>query len=220
MKGGQRRSDQGVGHLRSHIADFFTVCNGLAGLLAMLYIIDGAPEARLIAAQLILVGMLLDGIDGMVARQLGTVHEYGIKLDAICDVITFCFAPGFLLYSVYYDPNQTSFQSVDNASVVVAVLLLCGLGTLRLARGRNGSGNGSRGRSLDAAARHFKGLPTSYAAYVSIGLVFTVSDPMLTAMVVGLLSVLMYSSINFLRPKGLPTTLFFLFVIFYGELVL
>jgi phosphatidylserine synthase len=168
-----------------------------------MYILDGGPDNQLIAAQLILAGMLFDGLDGIAARALDTVHEQGVKLDAICDVITFCFAPGFLLYSVYYDSNYTSFQSIDNAFVVAAVLLICGLGTLRLARPGND----------DISTKHFEGLPTSYTAYVSIGFVFSVNDPMLAAMVIGIFSLLMYSRVRFYKPTGLLILIFMLFVL-------
>ncbi len=190
-------------YIKSHLADFLTVCNGLAGFLALMYILDGGLANFIIAAQLILIGMLLDGLDGITARAFKTQHAFGRKLDAICDVVTFCFAPGFLLYGRYYNPDHTSIQLVDNAFVVASVLLICGLGTLRLARSSNG--NRSQG--------HFNGLPTSYVAYLSIGITFTVSEPMYMFLVVAFLSILMHLEIRFLKPRGLLTFVFFLFVV-------
>lgn len=51
------------------------------------------------AGALILIGMILDGLDGRIARKLGTHSKLGQKIDSKADYITFGIAPAVLLFS-------------------------------------------------------------------------------------------------------------------------
>ncbi len=46
----------------------------------------------------ILVGYLLDALDGEVARRLGVTSTFGLQLDSLVDMVTFGVAPGALVY--------------------------------------------------------------------------------------------------------------------------
>jgi CDP-diacylglycerol---serine O-phosphatidyltransferase len=46
----------------------------------------------------ILLSMILDGLDGRVARLTDTQSDFGAQLDSLSDMISFGFAPGFLIY--------------------------------------------------------------------------------------------------------------------------
>ena len=50
-----------------------------------------------LAAALIIIGMILDGLDGKVARRLNTYSKFGEKIDSKADYVTFGVAPAFLL---------------------------------------------------------------------------------------------------------------------------
>ncbi|WP_353893405.1 CDP-diacylglycerol--serine O-phosphatidyltransferase [Proteinivorax hydrogeniformans] len=79
------------------VPSLFTLGNLVFGLIALLYIINGDP-AR--GSAFILVGMLLDGLDGKVARFLGVSSEFGKQLDSLSDMVTFGVAPAFLTYEL------------------------------------------------------------------------------------------------------------------------
>ena len=113
------------------LADFITVLNALIGFLAIMYVID---KLFINAFILILFAIILDGLDGLLARMTGPKHTFGIFLDAIADTVSFCFAPAVLLYGLFYDPAQTSFTSWVNLLTVLATFFVAGLGILRLAR--------------------------------------------------------------------------------------
>src|SRR5579863_3014778 len=51
------------------------------------------------AAKCIGVGMLLDGLDGRIARLTNTTSEFGRELDSLADVISFGIAPALLAYA-------------------------------------------------------------------------------------------------------------------------
>ena len=46
--------------------------------------------------------VLLDGLDGRIARMTKTTSEFGVELDSIADVITFGIAPAVLAYTWGY----------------------------------------------------------------------------------------------------------------------
>ena len=58
------------------------------------------PRARFTeAAVAIFVGMVMDMLDGKVARLTKTTTQFGVEFDSLADVVSFCVAPAFMLYS-------------------------------------------------------------------------------------------------------------------------
>lgn len=169
------------------IADFVTLANGFAGLLAIMYIFDG--EFKL-AMMLILLGIIIDGVDGFIARMLKTRKTHGVYLDSIADTVTFCFAPSILLYAMYYDLGKgTSFQSPENAFVVAACMMVVLFGILRLARYIES------GHKL----KNYNGLPTPAAALIIVTAVWVVDNEFLVLALAIAISLLMISRVQY--PK-------------------
>ncbi len=113
------------------LADLITILNALVGFLAIMYVIDGLFNNAFI---FILFAIILDGLDGSIARMIRSKHTFGVYLDAIADTVSFCFAPAVLLYAIYYVPTATSFNNWVNLLTVLATFSVVGLGILRLAR--------------------------------------------------------------------------------------
>jgi CDP-diacylglycerol--serine O-phosphatidyltransferase len=78
------------------------------------------------AAWMIFAGAFLDAMDGKIARFTKSASQFGVEYDSLADVITFGFAPSFLIYSVY----------ATNMGVVGILLSFLPLlfGSIRLAR--------------------------------------------------------------------------------------
>ena len=71
----------------------------IAALLAGFYSIICAAEGRfLLSAQMIMLSMILDGLDGNLARLLRGTSQIGADLDTFVDMISFGLAPAFLAY--------------------------------------------------------------------------------------------------------------------------
>jgi CDP-diacylglycerol--serine O-phosphatidyltransferase len=171
----------------TNIADFVTLANGFAGLLAIMYIFDGEFA---LAMMLILLGIIIDGVDGLVARMLKIRKTHGVYLDSIADTVTFCFAPSILLYAMYYDLNKgTSFQSPENAFVVAASMMVVLFGILRLARYIE------KGHRL----KNYFGLPTPAAALVIVTAVEVVNLQIPVLALTIAISLLMISRVQY--PK-------------------
>ena len=71
----------------------------IAALLAGFYSIISAAEGRfMVSAQMIMLSMILDGLDGNLARLLRGTSRLGADLDTFVDVISFGVAPAFLAH--------------------------------------------------------------------------------------------------------------------------
>ncbi|MFC5527985.1 CDP-diacylglycerol--serine O-phosphatidyltransferase [Cohnella yongneupensis] len=106
------------------IPNLFTIGNLFLGVIAIIMAFNDEPNT---AALLVIIAMLMDGLDGRVARALNVQSEFGKELDSLSDVISFGVAPAFIMY-------QAAFQDVNPAMawIVTAVFPICG--ALRLAR--------------------------------------------------------------------------------------
>ena len=77
------------------LPNFFTT----AGLFAGFYSIILAMNGRFTAAAIsVIIAMLLDGIDGRVARMTNTQSEFGAQYDSIADMVSFGIAPALVMY--------------------------------------------------------------------------------------------------------------------------
>ncbi|MCK5024718.1 MAG: CDP-diacylglycerol--serine O-phosphatidyltransferase [Thermoplasmata archaeon] len=146
-------------------ADLLTLANGFLGTLAITYILDGE---HIIASLLILLAVIMDGLDGIVARRYGSPHEFGQFLDSISDAVSFCLAPGLIIYNNFYDKTLgTAWQSFPNALATVATLFFVVFGLLRLARFAG----------KDFRMKSFLGLPTPASAMLVIVLCLLWGNP-------------------------------------------
>ncbi len=82
---------------RFALPTLFTLAAMLAGFFS---IIAAAEGEYLLAAQLILISMLLDGLDGTLARALHAETKFGAELDTFVDITSFGLAPAVLLYQL------------------------------------------------------------------------------------------------------------------------
>lgn len=85
---------------RSMIPNLFTLGNLYCGFLSIGYVSRG--EVRN-AAILVLMGMILDSMDGRIARLLKVESPLGKELDSLADVVTFGVAPSFLMYATVFE---------------------------------------------------------------------------------------------------------------------
>lgn len=176
---------------RAAIADIATLINGFVGLLAIMYIIDGNFKYGM---ALILLGVLIDGADGSLARYFGRNQGHGAYLDSIADMVTFCFAPTILLYKMYYDLELgTSFQNLENALTVTACMLVVLFGILRLARFIEGGHE----------SKNYIGLPTPAAAIIIVMSVEAVAHQFAVLLATIIMSLLMISKIRFPKLQGI-----------------
>ncbi|MBX7144358.1 MAG: CDP-diacylglycerol--serine O-phosphatidyltransferase [Oligoflexia bacterium] len=72
-----------------------TLGNMFCGFLTVIYAASGRFEKAVIA---IAVAILLDGLDGRVARRLNATSRFGVEFDSFSDLVSFGIAPALLMY--------------------------------------------------------------------------------------------------------------------------
>lgn len=78
------------------LPNLFTITALFAGYYAIVASLKGQFEHAAIA---IFVGMLMDSLDGRVARLTNTQTDFGAQLDSLSDMVSFGIAPALVLYS-------------------------------------------------------------------------------------------------------------------------
>ena len=127
------------------LPSLLTTGNLFCGFLAIILAADGRFTDAAIS---IFVAMLMDMLDGKVARLTKTTTQFGVEFDSIADVVSFGVAPAFMLYSF-------ALSRLGRAAWLGAFLFVA-CGALRLARFNVYSGVSDR--------RYFVGLPIPAAA--------------------------------------------------------
>ncbi len=146
------------------LPNLFTTAALFAGFYAIVAAINGRFEAAAIA---IFIGMILDGLDGRVARMTNTQSAFGAEYDSLSDLVCFGLAPALLMY-------KWSLFSLANISNLfgklgwLAAFIYTAATALRLARFNTQVGK------VDKA--HFQGLPSPAAAAVMASFVWLCTD--------------------------------------------
>jgi CDP-diacylglycerol--serine O-phosphatidyltransferase len=107
----------------SILPSLFTTGNLFLGFWAVIKTLHGEYQE---AAPLIGWAIVLDLLDGYIARLTGTTSEFGGELDSLADVISFGVAPAVLVYA-------WAFGTVERVGWLAAFLFVV-CGALRLAR--------------------------------------------------------------------------------------
>jgi CDP-diacylglycerol--serine O-phosphatidyltransferase len=113
-----------LNYLSKSSANTITLINIIFGSLSLVSTLHDNYKA---AAVFILLAVVMDGLDGRIARKLGAISEMGKELDSLCDLVSFGVAPALLLYSQILNPFLYTLDLI-----AVIVYIMCG--AFRLAR--------------------------------------------------------------------------------------
>jgi CDP-diacylglycerol---serine O-phosphatidyltransferase len=144
-----RRFRRGVYLLPS----MFTMANMFCGYACIIYSMRGE---FVVAAPFIGFAIVLDMLDGRVARMTGTTSEFGLEFDSLADVISFGIAPAVLAFAWGLQPLGRIGWAASFLFVAAAAV--------RLARFNIQTGTADK--------RFFVGLPSPAAAAVPAATVF------------------------------------------------
>jgi CDP-diacylglycerol--serine O-phosphatidyltransferase len=201
---------------------FFSVMASLRGFQLLGGATPDIPAATAhfdSAAMAIGWALLFDTLDGRIARLTKTTTEIGIQLDSIADVVTFGLAPAVLAYVWGYGVSLTEGSDLHRLAWFLSFMyLICG--AFRLARFNV---QASRPRILAEGTvktdkKSFVGLPIPVAGAFIAALVHFSPVPLiyfgperariysgLLMMLVGLLSLMMVSTLRFSSFKTVGT---------------
>ena len=139
-----------------------------AALFAGFYGIVAAMQGKFEQASVVIfIAMILDALDGRVARMTNTQSEFGAEYDSLADMGSFGLAPALIMY-------EWSLSSLVNVSFTLgklgwlAAFLYVASAALRLARFYT--------KASFTDKRYFQGLPSPAAAAVVVGFVWACFD--------------------------------------------
>ncbi len=105
------------------LPNILTTANLFCGFYGILASMQGGYE---LSAVLLVVAMILDSLDGRIARMTNTMSKFGAEFDSLADLVTFGVAPAILTYS-------WALSAYGKWGWMVAFLFVV-CGALRLAR--------------------------------------------------------------------------------------
>jgi CDP-diacylglycerol---serine O-phosphatidyltransferase len=136
------------------LPNLFTTGALFAGFYAIVSAIHDQFSAAAVA---IFVAMVLDGMDGRIARMTNTQSAFGAEYDSLADMVSFGVAPGILAYQwLLHEISKLGF---------LAAFIYASAAALRLAR-FNSQAVGS------ADKKYFKGLPSPASAALVAGFIW------------------------------------------------
>ena len=152
---------RGLGALRRRgiflLPNLFTTAALFSGFYAIVQAMNYRFETAAIA---IFVAMVLDGLDGRVARMTHTQSEFGAQYDSLSDMVSFGAAPALVMY-------EWALKDLGKLGWIAA-FVYCAGAALRLARFNT---------NIDVVdKRYFQGLPSPMAAALLAGLVWVFDD--------------------------------------------
>jgi len=139
------------------LPNLFTTGVLFCGFFAIVQAMNGRFE---VAAVAVYVAMVLDGMDGRVARWTNTQSEFGAQYDSIADMVAFGAAPALIAY-------EWALKDLGTAGWIGAFIYCAGAG-IRLAR--------FNANIAVVDKRYFQGLPSPSGAAVLAGFIWVLVD--------------------------------------------
>lgn len=170
------------------LADIASLANGLCGFFSIIAILQ---NNILLSAQLLLLAVIFDAMDGTLARLFnrGNVEHdvFGETIDSLSDMVSFGVAPAVIIYML---TGQLYLL------IASALIVICGI--LRLSRYNTISA------FTDASTTTFIGLPIPVTAFILAAFMLSSYNPILLFIVMIILSILMVTDMEYPKIKEIP----------------
>lgn len=174
------------------LPNLFTTAALFSGFYAVVMAMQGSFEKAVMA---IFVAMVLDGLDGRVARLTRTQSAFGAEYDSLSDMVSFGAAPSLVMY-------EWALRDLGRLGWIAA-FIYCAGAALRLARFNT---------TLEVMdKRYFQGLPSPAAAALVAGFIWVAVDsgfagsdfPLLAAATTIFAGVTMVTNVRFYSFKDI-----------------
>ena len=139
------------------LPNLFTLAALFGGFFAIVMAMNGDYDRAAIG---IFCAMVLDSLDGRVARMTGTQSAFGEQMDSLSDMVSFGAAPALIAY-------MWALQGLGRWGWIAA-FVYCACAALRLARFNVNTGVVDK--------RFFQGLPSPAAAALVMGFIWLLTD--------------------------------------------
>ncbi len=143
---GRKENELTLIQLLPNVLTITAICAGLSAIRF------GVQGNYMLAVQLVMAACVLDGLDGRLARLLGSESKMGAELDSLADFLNFGVAPSLILYF-------WALQDITSAGwIAVLVFTVCCV--MRLAR----FNVSSKSESEPQESAFFEGVPAPAGA--------------------------------------------------------
>jgi CDP-diacylglycerol---serine O-phosphatidyltransferase len=139
------------------LPNLFTLAALFGGFYAIVMAMNGRFESAAIG---VFCAMVLDSLDGRVARMTNTQSAFGEQMDSLSDMVSFGAAPALVVY-------EWALKGLGRWGWIAA-FVYCACAALRLARFNTNIGIVDK--------RYFQGLPSPAAAALVAGLIWVLDD--------------------------------------------
>ena len=139
------------------LPNLFTLAALFGGFYAIVMAMNGRYEQSCYG---VFCAMVLDSLDGRVARMTNTQSAFGAEMDSLSDMVSFGAAPALIVY-------EWALKGLGKAGWCIA-FLYCACAALRLARFNT--------NLAVVDKRYFQGLPSPAAAALVTGFIWVVVD--------------------------------------------
>jgi CDP-diacylglycerol--serine O-phosphatidyltransferase len=139
------------------LPNLFTLAALFGGFYAVVMAMNGRFD---LAAAGVFVAMVLDSLDGRVARMTNTQSAFGEQMDSLSDMVSFGAAPALIAY-------EWALKGLGRWGWIAA-FVYCACAALRLARFNVNTGVVDK--------RYFQGLPSPAAAALVAGFIWLMTD--------------------------------------------
>ena len=131
------------------LPNLITLLNLFIGCIVVLLLIENNIEVKYVFV-LSMICLVLDYLDGFIARKLNAKSELGLQLDSLADMISFGLVPGILLYNMFLDAPSSSVGSISSSFIPFMGFFITLCSAYRLAKFN----------TLKTNSKYFRGLPT------------------------------------------------------------
>jgi CDP-diacylglycerol---serine O-phosphatidyltransferase len=139
------------------LPNLFTLAALFGGFYAIVMAMNGRFENAAIG---VFAAMVLDSLDGRVARMTHTQSAFGEQMDSLSDMVSFGAAPALIIY-------EWALKGLGKLGWIAA-FVYCSCAALRLARFNTNIGVVDK--------RFFQGLPSPAAAALVVGFIWVADD--------------------------------------------
>ena len=174
------------------LPNLFTTGALFAGFYAIIAAMKGHYDTAAIA---IFVAMLLDGLDGRVARMTNTQSAFGAEYDSLSDMVSFGVAPALVMFE--WSLSNLAYESMVLGKLGwLAAFIYTTCTALRLARFNTQIGTGDK--------RYFQGLACPAGAAVAMSAVWVCENYGISSHDVTYAALILTLSIGMLMVSRFP----------------
>ena len=178
--------------MKNNIPNIFTTLNLVSGFLGITFFLSDLTS---LIPYCIYLSLIFDYLDGLTARKLNLISDFGKQLDSFADLVSFGVLPSLVIFD--WLSNNSTYNMLEYISVLILVA-----SAFRLAK-FNISQSGSN---------DFIGLPTPANALFFVSIFYSskyatfLNDKILVVLVI-IFSLLMISNIRFISMKFIDYSL-------------